>query len=150
MGGAFIDCNQVFTDLSQYGKQELCSLTIFNLTARSDLQHAFDLVSQMISPAAVSSDGNNAQIPASPSCVLRGNMKQRNDLGLNITLIRDDEGIAKCFCVSLIQNPQSPFDTTVPVPATPALIIQQQQQQMQGDGKKQQGENLSSPAFMTG
>lgn len=147
MGGAFIDCNQVFTELSQYGKQELCSLTIFNLTARSDLQHAFDLVSQMISPAAVSNDGSNAQPPVSPSCVLRGNMKQRNDLGLNITLIRDDEGIAKCFCVSLIQNPESPFDTAMPVHATPSQIMQQH---MQGDGRKQQGGNLSSPAFMTG
>jgi hypothetical protein len=151
MGGAFIDCNQIFSDLSQYSKQELCSLTIFNLTARSDLQHAFDLVSQMITPPNEHSDNTSAQ--ASPSCILRGNMKNRDDLGLNIALIRDEEGIAKCFCVSLIKNPSSPFDTTMPVHATPSLLtMQQQEYQLQDDGKKEQGDNnnMTTPAFMTG
>ncbi len=154
MGGAFIDCNQIFLELSQYSKQELLALTIFNLTARSDLQHAFDLVSQMITPPVGSDESNCGNIleQQSPSCVLRGNMKNRTDLGLNITLIRDDDGIAKCFCVSLIKNPSNPFDTSMPVHVTPANInIQQQQQQLQGDGMKQQGGNsMSSPAFMSG
>ncbi len=157
MGGAFIDCNHFFTELSQYSKQEVCSLTIFNLTARSDLQHAFDLVSQMISPPSIGDNDADNNPPQSPSCVLRGNMKSRSDLGLNITLIRDDDGIAKCFCVSLIKNPSSPFDTSMPVHATPALLQQQQQQQqqihhqdqqLQREENKQQGGNL--PAFMTG
>jgi hypothetical protein len=147
MGGAFIDCNHLFTEMSQYSKQEVCSLTIFNLTARLDLQHAFDLVSQMISPPS-NTEGNKNAPQQSPSCVLRGNMKNRSDLGLNITLIRDDDGIAKCFCVALIQNPVSPFDTSTPIHATPVLL-QAQQQQVQGEENKQGG-NLSSPAFMTG
>ena len=150
MGGAFIDCNHLFTELSQYSKQEVCSLTIFNLTARSDLQHAFDLVSQMISPPSSEDNNNNNHPQQSPSCVLRGKMKNRTDLGLNITLIRDEDGIAKCFCVSLIKNPTSPFDTGMPVHATPALLTVQRRAQPHGEEHKQEGGNMTSPAFMTG
>lgn len=117
MGGAFIDCNQLFCQLSNYSKQEICSMTIFNLTSRQDLQHAFDLISQMISPPT---DGRQQQ--PSP-CVLRGAMKSRHDLGLSVALIKGDDGIAKCFCVTLIKNPASPFDTSRPIPATADQII---------------------------
>jgi PAS domain-containing protein len=112
MGGAFLDCNQLFSQLSNYTKQELCSLTIFNLTARQDLQHAFDLISQMISPPMDSREDSPKPI------VLRGSMKNRNDLGLCITLVKGEDGIAKCFCVTLIKNPASPFDTNTPVPVS--------------------------------
>ena len=140
MGGAFIDCNQLFISLSEYSKQEICGLTIFNLTAREDLQSAFDLISQMISPPADSCG-------FAPSCVLRGNMNSRTDLGLSITLIKDEEGIAKCFCVSLIKNPASPFDNSTPIHATADFIRQEQVQMMEAE--KQQ-RNMSSPAFMAG
>lgn len=112
MGGAFIDCNQLFGQLANYTKQEVCAMTIFNLTARQDLQPAFDLISQMLSSAP--SDPN----ASSTSCVLRGSFKHRTDLGLNVTLIKGEDGVAKCFCVTLILNPRSPFDTSRPVPAT--------------------------------
>lgn len=140
MGGAFIDCNQLFIQLSEYTKQEICGLTIFNMTAREDLQNAFDLISRMISPPA-----DNA-VPQTPTCVLRGNMKNRTDLGLNITLIKDEEGIAKCFCVSLISNPGSPFDEGSPMHATAALI----RSRNSGMSVEPKEENMSSPAFMTG
>merc|ERR1719157_471260 len=64
MGGAFIDCNGLFCQLSQYTKQEVCSMTVFNLTSRADLQHAFDLISQMIAPPL--------DPTANTACVLRG------------------------------------------------------------------------------
>jgi hypothetical protein len=118
MGGAFIDCNSLFCQLSNYTKQEICSMTVFNLTSRQDLQHAFDLISQMISPPTEGA-GNQKPKP----CVLRGAMKNRDDLGLSVGLIRGDDGIAKCFCVTLIKNPSSPFDTSRPTPATADLII---------------------------
>jgi PAS domain-containing protein len=138
MGGAFIDCNQLFINLSEYNKQEICGLTIFNLTARDDLQNAFDLISQMISPPAENDE-------FSPSCVLRGNMKTRADLGLNITLIKDEEGIAKCFCVSLIKTPASPFDSSTPIHATAEFIRTGEVQDL-----KAKQTNMSSPAFMAG
>lgn len=118
MGGAFIDCNHLFLELSGYSKEEICNLTIFNLTSKEDLQSAFDLMSQMISPPAESE--NNC---FSPCCVLRGSMKHRRDLGLNITLIKDGKGIAKCFCVSLIKNPSSPFDDSPPIHATASTLL---------------------------
>lgn len=139
MGGAFIDCNQLFIQLSEYTKQEICGLTIFNLTAKDDLQNAFDLISQMISPPA---DNNEF----APACVLRGNMKTRSDLGLNITLIKDEEGIAKCFCVTLVRSPSSPFDDSKPIQATADLIRPPAVQEL--NSAKQS--NMSSPAFMTG
>lgn len=111
MGGAFVDCNQLFCDLSGYSKQELCSLTIFNLTARQNLREAFDLISQMISPPL------NAVDPPK-TIVLRGAMKQRNDLGIAMSLVKGEDGIAKCFCVTLVKNPTSPFDTSGPVPVS--------------------------------
>ena len=113
MGGAFIDCNKLFCQLSNYTKQEVCSMTIFNLTARQDLQHAFDLISQMLS--APTDQGGQT---ATNTCVLRGSLKHRTDLGLSVTLIKGEDGVAKCFCVTLVLNPTSPFDNQRPVPAT--------------------------------
>ncbi|KAG7363946.1 PAS domain S-box containing protein [Nitzschia inconspicua] len=115
MGGAFIDCNKLFCQLSNFTKQEVCSMTVFNLTARQDLQPAFDLISQMLSAPADSGHSNT-------SCVLRGSFKHCNNLGLNVALIKGDDDVAKCFCVTLIMNPSSPFDTSRPVPATIELL----------------------------
>ena len=146
MGGAFIDCNQLFSQLSNYTKQEICSLTIFNLTARQDLQHAFDLISQMISPP---SDARNS--PPSKTIVLRGSMKNRNDLGLCISLVKGDDSIAKCFCVTLIKNPSSPFDTSKPIPVSfesilPTAATQLTKESVAG-GKELGG---TGPAFTAG
>ena len=146
MGGAFIDCNNLFCQLSNYTKQEVCALTIFNLTARQDLQHAFDLISQMISPPMDAPQGG-AQQPI----VLRGAMNNRNDLGLGVALVKGDDGIAKFFCVTLIKNPASPFDESSPIPATIELIqgtptLTPSQGQMAKDAPPMD----SAPAFTTG
>mmetsp|Transcript_2902 Transcript_2902/g.4898 ORF Transcript_2902/g.4898 Transcript_2902/m.4898 type:complete len:757 (-) Transcript_2902:212-2482(-) len=98
MGGAFVDCNDIFCQLSDYTKAEVCSMTIFNMTARTDLQHAFDLISQMITPPSAED-----QQKKSNTIVLRGAMKNRTDLGLSVSLIKGDLGIAKCFCVTLVK-----------------------------------------------
>lgn len=147
MGGAFLDCNQLFTQLSNYTKQELCSLTIFNLTAREDLQHAFDLISQMISPPL---DDRGHDLPK--PIVLRGAMKDRIDLGLSISLVKGDDGIAKNFCVTLIKNPTSPFDSSKPVPASFESVLSQQAEfSSTGKAKDTSGGGMNSaPAFTTG
>lgn len=144
MGGAFIDCNQLFCQLSNYTKQEVCSLTIFNLTARQDLQHAFDLISQLISPP-IDSQNSGSQQPI----VLRGAMNNRNDLGLGVALVKDEAGIAKFFCVTLIKNPASPFDDSKPIPATIELIQGTPSITKQVAPKDGQGLD-SAPAFTTG
>ena len=104
LGGAFVDCNSIFSQLSEFTKEEICAMTIFNMTSRQDLQHAFDLISQMITPTL----DNNAGIASDKgddksSIVLRGAMKKRSDLGLSISLIKGDHGMAKCFCVTLVR-----------------------------------------------
>jgi hypothetical protein len=142
MGGAFIDCNRLFCQLSEFSKQEVCSMTIFNVTARSDLQHAFDLISQMLS-APSDSAGN----PQACSCVLRSSLKNREDLGLSVTLIKGDDGVAKCFCVTLVLNPTSPYDTSKPMPAT----IEHIQSPSIQTGKNVQSAPLDqAPAYTTG
>ena len=74
-------------------------MTIFNMTSREDLQHAFDLISQMITPALEGTDKGEEK----SSIVLRGAMKNRTDLGLNISLIKGEHGVAKCFSVTLVR-----------------------------------------------
>lgn len=91
-------------------------MTVFNLTSRQDLQSAFDLISQMLSAPLDPS--------ANTSCVLRGALKNRTDIGLNVKLIKGNDGVAKCFCVTLITNPASPYDTSKPIPATLANTAQ--------------------------
>lgn len=143
MGGAFIDCNQLFCQLSNYTKQEVCALTIFNLTARQDLQHAFDLISQLISPP-MDAPTSGPQQPI----VLRGAMNNRNDLGLGVALVKGDDGIAKFFCVTLIKNPSSPFDDSKPIPATIELI--QGTPSLTRQMPKDSTGIDSAPAFTTG
>lgn len=98
MGGAYVDCNDNFCKLSGYSKQEVCSMTIFNMTSRNDLQHAFDLISQMITPNLESPNQDESK-----SIILQGSMKTRNDLGLSISLIKGNQGIGRCFCVTLVR-----------------------------------------------
>lgn len=139
MGGAFIDCNQLFCQLSNYTKQEVSSLTIFNLTARQDLQHAFDLISQLISPPM--------EGPANKAISLRGSFKNRNDLGLCVNIVKGEDGIAKCFCVTIIKNPNSPFDTEQPVPVSFESILADSSQ---NNLSKTPGQVGTAPAFTSG
>uniref|UniRef100_A0A7S3KX76 BHLH domain-containing protein n=1 Tax=Amphora coffeiformis TaxID=265554 RepID=A0A7S3KX76_9STRA len=139
MGGAFIDCNQLFCQLSNYTKQEVCSLTIFNLTARQDLQHAFDLISQLISP--------RMEGPVNKAISVRGSFKNRNDLGLCVNIVKGEDGIAKCFCVTVIKNPNSPFNNEPPVPVSFESIIADSQQNTL---EKNPGQVGTAPAFTSG
>jgi hypothetical protein len=138
MGGSFIDCNRLFTELSGYSKQELCALTIFNLTARQNLREAFDLISQMISPPA------SAGEPDTKPIVLRGVMKHRNDLGIAMSLVKGEDGVAKCFCVTLVKNPTSPFDSSEPVPVSFESV------NSMNNNVKEQHDMNSQPTFTAG
>ena len=129
MGGSFIDCNLAFTQLSSYSKQELTAMTIFNITSREDLQGAFDMMSQLITPPSgqLDADGNgnggvvdnSSQTPV----ILRSAIRNRSDLGLSVSLIRGDDGMARYFNVTLVKLPPSPMAGMIgggikPVPAT--------------------------------
>lgn len=117
-------------------------MTIFNFTAREDLQHAFDLISQMLSAPT-----DPSLNPTTNSCVLRGSMKSRTDLGLSVTLIKGEDGVAKCFCVTLIRNPAHPFDPNRPVPATAEYV----QSSSSLEGTKASGTDPDpTPRYTTG
>jgi len=107
MGGTFVDCNKLFLMKAGYTKQELCALTIFNLTQRVDLQTAFEQISNMISPP------NEGQPGATSSpCILRGTFKNQSNISLSVSLIRGNDGIAKCFCVTLQEHRARPKTNT--------------------------------------
>lgn len=145
MGGAFIDCNKLFCNISNYTKQEICSMTVFNLTSRQDLQSAFDLISQMLSAPLDPTVTNT-------SCVLRGALKNRTDIGLNVKLVKGGDGVAKCFCVTLILNPASPYDTSKPTPAAMGHGIANTGQILPGPNVKDSSQAglAPSPAYTTG
>lgn len=145
MGGAFIDCNKLFCNISNYTKQEICSMTVFNLTSRQDLQSAFDLISQMLSAPLDPTVTNT-------SCVLRGALKNRTDIGLNVKLVKGGDGVAKCFCVTLILNPASPYDTSKPTPAAMGHGIANTGQILPGPTVKDSSQAglAPSPAYTTG
>jgi PAS domain-containing protein len=117
MGGSFIDCNSAFTRLSSYTKQELKATTIFNLTSREDLQGAFDMMSQLITPSNFDANGNESK--EKPPVILRSSIRHRSDLGLSVSLIRGEDGVARYFNVTLVKLPSSlGHGNSRPVPAT--------------------------------
>ncbi|KAL7550428.1 hypothetical protein ACHAWF_013669 [Thalassiosira exigua] len=165
MGGSFIDCNLAFTQLSSYTKRELKAMTIFNITSRDDLQGAFDMMSQLITPASCggelnadggggggngADDGSGGGGSKQSPVILRSAIRHRSDLGLSVSLIRGEDGIARYFNVTLVKLPPSPLGgmggpTTVgmgrPIPATaemgqpaalPNAVPQPQMQQLGG------------------
>lgn len=171
MGGSFIDCNLAFTQLSSYTKQELKAMTIFNITSRDDLQGAFDMMSQLITPptGGLDADGNSIEDNKLQSpVILRSAIRHRIDLGLSVSLIRGDDGVARYFNVTLVKLPPSPLGLgglAKPVPATAEMssevtagqqlgAMQQtalpMQQHMLPDAAKQSLYGLNTPQYTAG
>lgn len=169
MGGSFIDCNQAFTQLSSYSKQELQAMTIFNITSREDLQGAFDMMSQLITPptGVLDADGNSIKDGKTQApVVLRSAIRHRSDLGLSVSLIRGDDGVARNFNVTLVKLPPAPMGLggLKPVPATAELssdipvglrlnVVQQTTMPMQSQPEqvnKQNYHGLHTPQYTAG
>ena len=90
LGGAFVDCNPIFSQLSEYTKEEICTMTIFNITNRQDLQNAFDLISQMISPTLEGNHISGGKVGLglgsdSATPLLSGNTICENETGVSLT-----------------------------------------------------------------
>jgi len=171
MGGSIIDCNVAFTQLSNYTKQELKAMTIFNLTSREDLQGAFDMMSKLITPppqGGLDADGNNVEDNThQPPVILRSSIRHRNDLGLSVSLIRGEDCVARYFNVTLVKLPPSPMglNTLRPIPATADMaaevptqdhcMMQQtmgiiHQQQQQPGLKNQLYSGMNTPHYTSG
>jgi len=149
MGGSFIDCNLAFTELSSYTKLELKAMTIFNITSREDLQGAFDMMSQLITPptGGFDADGNSTEEPKLESpVVLRSAIRHRTDLGLSVSLIRGEDGVARYFNITLVKLPPSPMELggLKPVPAM-ADMVQEVPGQQPLNGMQQQQQTTIMP-----
>ena len=164
LGGAFIDCNSLFCKLSQYTKEEICAMTIFTLTNKCDLHNAFSRISEMIIPQMTNknasgaaynelSNGSNAskqnnlneEKNITSPIILRGLMKHRDDLGLSVSLIKNSEGTAKCFCVTLMKNVANDSSSK----NLPAMIMDCQQQNIK-DMEKVKMPYFTEHAYTTG
>lgn len=137
MGGSFIDCNLAFTELASYTKQELKAMTIFNITSKEDLQGAFDMMSQLITPTTggFDADGNSTEESKLQSpVVLRSAIRHRSDLGLSVSLIRGEDGVARYFNITLVKLPPSPtgLGGLKPVPAMAEMVPEVSGQPMNG------------------
>jgi PAS domain-containing protein len=169
MGGSFIDCNPAFTQLSSYTRQELKAMTIFNVTSRDDLQGAFDMMSQLITPptGGLDADGNSIEEnKQQPPVILRSAIRHRSDLGLSVSLIRGDDGVARNFNVTLVKlpSPSLGMSGAKPVPATvdmtyevsvvPSMSVMQQHtmtMQIQPEGvDKKSFHGLNTPQYTAG
>ena len=111
MGGVFVEGNKLFRRISQCTKQDLCSMTIFNMLAKKDLQSAFDRISSMISPPQVHQENDGSSLHFGQSNrsksqpLLLGAMKNRLDIAVSVTLIWADNGAPRCFLVALLKEP---------------------------------------------
>eukprot|EP00986_Skeletonema_menzelii_P019822 scaffold29295_cov160-Skeletonema_menzelii.AAC.1 len=159
MGGSFIDCNSAFTQLSSYTKQELKAMTIFNITSRDDLQGAFDMMSKLITPptSGFDGDGNSVQDEKSQApVVLRSAIRHRSDLGLSVSLIRGDDGVARYFNITLVKLPSSlGIGAVKPVPATADMPEQtpsnsQPQPELQTSGSDKLFQQMNMPQYTAG
>eukprot|EP00934_Nitzschia_sp_Nitz4_P000607 Nitzschia sp. Nitz4//scaffold288_size23661//20146//22129//NITZ4_008472-RA/size23661-processed-gene-0.42-mRNA-1//1//CDS//3329545806//607//frame0 len=129
IGGSIIDCNDLFSEVVAMEKQNVCAMTLFNMTSRQDLHGAFNFMSQILSGPG-----------ARRSCVLRAAFSDREDLGLLVTLLDSANDDQKNFCVTLLISATSPFDISNAEPAT-----------VSKEDEKKEAESLSgSPAFTAG
>eukprot|EP00613_Pedinella_sp_CCMP2098_P000279 CAMPEP_0171622116 /NCGR_PEP_ID=MMETSP0990-20121206/17041_1 /TAXON_ID=483369 /ORGANISM="non described non described, Strain CCMP2098" /LENGTH=350 /DNA_ID=CAMNT_0012187831 /DNA_START=17 /DNA_END=1069 /DNA_ORIENTATION=- len=95
MDGCFVECNGKFVEASGYSKEELLSLTIFNLTAAHDLHDTFAKVSQMLRSSS-----------ATPSSLeVRAVVKYNQERGrLAISLVRNEHEQPTHFSVCIVYS----------------------------------------------
>ncbi len=126
MGGALVDCNSAFEIETGKSLHDLKEMTVFNIVHPNDWTRALDSISLMIdggfharsdecNTASIGDRGNNhASENDAIDKVLyfRSSFTHRPDLGLCVTLVRDDNDAAKCFNVTLVKNVTPPPSTT--------------------------------------
>lgn len=104
----------------------------------------------MLAPT-MSTTGNTEE---AKSVVLRGAMKSRNDVGMCVSLVKGENGIPKCFCVTLVKSPSTPFETKMPIPVGFDQMLQPAAAsgQVTKEGSSSVKSDLSafSPAFTAG
>ncbi len=121
------------------------------------------MMSQLITPSTggLDADGNSIEDgKVQAPVVLRSAIRHRSDLGLSVSLIRGDDGVARNFNVTLVKLPHSTMGLggLKPVPATaemssdipvdqrPNVVQQSQHEQV----NKQNYLGLHTPQYTAG
>lgn len=132
-----MDCNRTFLDLANSSKEELKSLTIFNLIARAELQGSFQRISTML----LTKDENPHQ--DDEPFFVGASFTHRPDLSLQITPVRSADGEMQYLCVTLMQNETvAPIQAVVsPLPTDFSVI---ESQTTSGDSKDASQETLQA------
>jgi PAS domain S-box-containing protein len=105
MSGMFVDCNQLFCHISGYSKKEMCTMTLFSLTAKKDLERAFDEVSTLILSSA---DETAAKRSIISPITIQGSMKTE----------KNTQRLPKGFCVTLVSQNWNPSDDSPVFPVS--------------------------------
>jgi len=118
MGGALVDCNSAFEIETGKPLHDLKELTVFNIVHPNEWTRALDSISLMIDGGFHAqrnecntennderSDNLSSENEANDKALyFRSSFTHRPDLGLCVTLVRDDDNAAKCFNVTLVKN----------------------------------------------
>ena len=97
---------------TEYSRSWSMFASPLDLTERESLQQAFELICKMLTPP-LPTTGDTEE---SKSVVLRGAMKHSRNVGMCVSLVKDDNGIPKCFCVALVKSPLSQAETKISIP----------------------------------
>ena len=106
LGGTFLECNRLFCEKCQFSKHQICSLSIFHLTAKDQLSHAFDQLNSLLTEDPSSAD----------PIILRGilprqqlhiQLLNRSRAGLDEKSTEEQKGDcrSKLLLVTLLQEP---------------------------------------------
>lgn len=101
MDGSFVDCNRRFSELSGFTRDEVQRRSIFNMTPAEDLQHTFEIVSELMGPTS-SSMGKPVEVRQfSKPCKMRGGIVA---VDVSMALLRDSHGRPSQFACAVVPS----------------------------------------------
>jgi len=97
LDGRFLDCNEVFEQVSGYSKEELKNSSLFHLLSNNAMDDVYRVLVKMLKE----NKSTNDDTPQSFWCGIVPKKNQEAELVLNITLARSQDGIPKYFNFAL-------------------------------------------------
>ena len=97
MGGYFVDCNKIFCNVTGYTKEQMCTMTIFNLIDEPELPKALEQITGLIMSSVSDSECDHNK-----SVLIRASPKIRENLGFSIGIVRYAKVVPKGFCINLV------------------------------------------------
>lgn len=101
LGGAFVEANLKWDELTGISTSELLAMTIFNITKPENLQQAFDGIAKLIANSADSDVPAPVRIPG---------LVKSGDCEFVVSLVKDAGGESRYFCLQMLQQPAAAED----------------------------------------